>query len=407
MFAFWKSLPRSGKLAVGLWVALVVGVSGRVALSKPASQSVVPIYRTAGEQWLAGENIYALVPGQDVYRNPPGIAAFFAPVALLPEKTGAILWRLGTASLFLYALTRFRRDVLPDLSPERAGGMFALAALLALPAVNNGQLNLVLAAVGLGGAAAIARGNWWAAAGWLSVGGWVKIYPLAVGMLLAAAYPKKLAGRLAVVLVAGFALPFVLQDPGYVADQYRGFAHELGEESRMTAGPERVPRDWTCVARSWLNWVPSDAVVKLTMLATAVGCGAIVLGARLFGVETRSLLFLTVTVGSTWMTVFGPATEAHTYVILAGTAAAAAVLPMNRWATATVWLGCGLMVAVVLRPMFPNDWKFTLLGPQAVGAVLVAAAVSWQLAPRVAPVTVARGKWNPIPSLLRGHSRSE
>lgn len=406
MFAFWHSLPRSGKLAVALWVALILGVSGRVAFSKPASQSVVPIYRTAGERWLASENIYALVPGQDVYRNPPGIAAFFAPIALLPEKTGAILWRLGTASLFLFALTRFRQDVLPDLSPERAGAMFSLAAILALPAVNNGQLNLVLAAIGLGGTAAIARGNWWAAAVWFSVGGWVKIYPLAVGMLLAAAYPKKLAGRLAVVLVAGFSLPFVTQDPGYVAEQYRGFVHELREESRMNAGLERVPRDWTCVARSWLNWVPSDAIVKLTMLATAVGCGVIVLGARLLGVETRSLLFLTVTVGSTWMTVFGPATEAHTYVIVAGTAAAATGLPMSRWATTTVWLGCGLMVAVVLRPMFPNDWKFTLLGPQAVGAMLVAAVVCSQLALRVAPVTFARGNGKLIPALRRSHSRS-
>lgn len=370
----WHTLPRSGKLAVALWVALVAGVAGRVALSKPGAQSVVPIYRTAGEKWLAGTDIYALVPGQDVYRNPPGVAALFAPISILPEKTGAILWRFATTGLFVFALTRFRRDVLPDLAPERAGAMFALAAVLALPAVNNGQFNLVVAAVGLGGAAAVARGKWWEAAGWFAAGGWVKVYPLAVGLLVAAAFPRKLAGRLAVATAVGFAAPFACQNPGYVADQYRGFVHELGQENRMLAGPERVPRDWTCVARSWTPWVPAGATVKLVMFAAAVGCGLMVVAGSLL-VDSRRVLVLAVALGSVWMTTFGPATEAHTYVVLAGIAAAVAVSPMARWSTVFAWVGCGLMVAVVLRPMFPHDWRFTLLGPQAVGAALVAVAV--------------------------------
>ncbi len=387
MREFWKSLPRSGKLAVGLWVALIAGVTGRVAFSKPGSQSVVPIYRIAGERWLAGSPLYDLIPGQDVYRNPPGMAAVFAPIALLPVKTGEIAWRLGTATLFLFALTRFRRDVLPDLSPTRAGAMYAVAAILVLPAVNNGQFNLVLAAVGLGGAAAVARGHWWSAAIWFAAGGWVKIYPLAIGMLVAAVLPRKLAPRLAIATLAGFAVPFLLQDPGYVAEQYQSFARELGQENRMLAGPSRVPRDWTCLARSWLEWVPSDSTVKLTMLAAAVGSGLLVLvGGWLL--DLRRTLLLAVTVGSTWMTVFGPATEAHTYVVLAGVMAAIAVLPMSRGSAVLVWIGCGLMISAVLRPMFPNDWKYTLLGPQAVGTILVALGLLRETLRGVGPIPV-------------------
>jgi hypothetical protein len=75
------------------------------------------------------------------------------------------------------------------------------------------------------------------------------------------------------------------------------------------------------------------------------------------------------------MTAFGPATEMNTYSVLAGVAAYLAVAPGPPGARAAAWAGYGLLAASVLRCMFPDDWRFQALGPQAVGAVLLAAAV--------------------------------
>jgi hypothetical protein len=86
-------------------------------------------------------------------------------LTLLPEKAAGVGWRLLGAAVFLVGLRRFRRDVVPDLSPTRAAVLSALAAVVALPAVNNGQVNLLIAGAVLNGTAAAARQRWWEAAG--------------------------------------------------------------------------------------------------------------------------------------------------------------------------------------------------------------------------------------------------
>src|SRR5262245_17562272 len=188
MLTRFRALPLSTRIAVGVWAALLLGVCGRVLLAKPRSGTVVPIYLAAGERWAAGEDLYAPHPELDVYRNPPGVAAAFVPFTYLPEKAAGVAWRLFGAAVFLVGLVRFRRDVVPDLSANRAGVMLALAAVVALPAVNNGQVNLLIAGAVLNGTAAVAGRRWWEAAGWFGLGGWLKVYPLAAGLLTAVVY---------------------------------------------------------------------------------------------------------------------------------------------------------------------------------------------------------------------------
>jgi hypothetical protein len=91
--ARWFALPLASRWAVVVWVALVAGVLVRVAASKPRSQTVVPIYLTAGQRWLASEDLYAPAAGLDVYRNPPVVAAAFAALTPLPVKVAGVVWR--------------------------------------------------------------------------------------------------------------------------------------------------------------------------------------------------------------------------------------------------------------------------------------------------------------------------
>jgi hypothetical protein len=209
----WLALPLASRWAVIIWLALVGGVLGRVVASKPRSQTVVPIYLVAGQRWVASENLFEPIPGLDFFRYPPVLAAAFVPLSALPEKAAEVLWRSASVAVFLLGLWRFRRMLAAELSPTRAGLLFALAALLVVQALNNGQANLLLAGAVLNGAAAVARGRWWEAAAWFGLAGWLKLYTFAFGLLVVLLYPRQFGPRLLVVTLVGAALPFACQSP--------------------------------------------------------------------------------------------------------------------------------------------------------------------------------------------------
>lgn len=359
MTARLLAVPLPVRLAVTLWAVLLVAVGVRVAVQRPGRASVVPIYVAAGEQWQSRGDLYAAT-GLDVYRYPPGFAAAFAPLTLLPEKPVAVGVRLAAAAVFLAGLWQFGRAT--GLDPSRLGWLFSVAAVLSIPTVNNGQVNGLLGGVALLGTADAMRGRWWRAAGWFAGGAWVKVYPLAAGLLAAVARPR-LVPPLAVVTVAGFALPFAVADPGYVAGQYRRFVESQLADDRTDDPDARVPRDWTVLPRTHLARPISATASKAVSLAVAVGLAGLV--------WWRRSLPLAAVLGGGWMTAFGPATEGNTYAALAGPAAWVCVAAGPAWARSVGQLGCGLLVLAVLRGAVPAVGDFELLGVQPVGAVLV------------------------------------
>ena len=374
----WIALPLSVRWAVIVWFAVIAGVTGRVIASKPTSQSVIPIYLVAGERWLHAENLYAPIPEFDVYRNPPLIAACFAPLTCLSPKVAGVVVRLISVTLFLWGLIRVRRSLLPELSPSQVGWMFLLATVLVIPSFNNGQVNILIAAVALHGVAAASQEKWWQAAIWLSFVGWVKLYPFAIGLLMMLTLPWRFGARFLLCAVAGFALPFVLNDPEYVWEQCRDYLRYLGDDDRTYAPLSRVPRDWTTIPRNWFDWVPTPTVTKIVSLTVAALFAALVYF-RSHAKRAESLL-LALCLASIWMTVFGPATEMNTYSLLAAVAPIIVVTcsPRPRWQIALASLGYGLLAITVLRGMFPDDWKFNVHGPQALGTLMLLVAMLWK-----------------------------
>ena len=367
----WMALPLSLRWAVIVWFALIVGVTGRVVTSKPTSQTVLPIYLTAGERWLHAENLYAPIPEFDVYRNPPLIAAGFAPLTYLPAKVAGVVVRLVSVSLFLWGLIQVRRNLLTELSPSQAGWLFLLATVLVIPSFNNGQINLLIAAGALHGVAAASQMKWWQAALWLSFAGWIKLYPFAIGLLMTLALPWRFGARFLLCAVAGFVLPFVLKDFDYVWEQYGNYVRYLGDDDRTYAPLSRVPRDWTALPRSVFDSVPTPTVTKVVSLTVALLFAALVyFRSRIKRAES---LLLALCLSGIWMTAFGPATEMNTYSLLAAIAPIIVVTcsPRSRWQIALAWFGYGLLAITVLRGMFPDDWTFNVLGPQALGTLLL------------------------------------
>jgi hypothetical protein len=371
------AIPLGVRVGVSLWVLLLLGIGVRVAVSSPRSQTVVPIYLAAGHRWLAADDIYRLDSGLDVFRNPPPVAAAFAALTPFPERAAGVVWRELGAAVFLLGLWRFHRAIVPELSSSRAGWWFALAGLLVVQALNNGQVNLLMIGAALNGAAAAARERWWESAAWFGLAGWLKLYPFAFGLLAAVAAPR-LAWRLAVVALLGFALPFATQQPDYVLSQWRQYVGYLGADDRTYAYViNRVPFDWTLLPRVWTGHVVTADVAKVVSLIAAAGA-ALAVGFTALAVERRRALGLAVALGSVWVTAFGPATEANTYSVLA--AAAAHLCVAGSWRGRTfAWAGTALLAASVLRGAFPQDWRFLILGPQPIGALLLipAAILTW------------------------------
>src|SRR5262245_53982143 len=211
-----------GRAAALVWVAVLVAVCARAAW-QPHKRNLYPTWAAAAADWRAGADLYRTTwePPLDQFRYSPAVAALLAPWAALPERAGNVLWRLLNAGAFLGAFAWWLKAGAPAPTTARQRGiLFLLVVPLTLGSLGNGQPNLLLAGLLLAAVAAAATGRWALGAGWVAVAAAFKVYPLALGLLLLAAYPRRLAWRLplAVALLAG--LPFLLQEPGYVARQY-------------------------------------------------------------------------------------------------------------------------------------------------------------------------------------------
>lgn len=377
-----RSLPFAVRAALVVWALLLVGVSARVAFSKPASQTVVPIYLNGSQRWVDGDDLYASQPPLDLYRNPPGFAAAFVPFTLLSEKVAGIVWRILSAAVFLAALAQWSRRGLPrPLTASETGCLFLLAAPLALPSLNNGQANLIVAGMLLFGATAAADARWRSAGLWLAAAAAVKVYPLAVGLLIGLAARRRCFPWLGIGCAAAIAFPFLCREPSYVLDMYRSLAQSTGADDRTFAEPSRAPKDLFLVLRVWFV-APPPQLYLAGKLALSGGMAALVwFTARR---DPCRAVPLALHLGCLWITVFGPATEVHTYTLLAPTAAALLLFAFverrdegGMIRLVMIALGYLLVISPVLRDMFPNGAAFQGLGPQPVGGLLLLVALTW------------------------------
>jgi hypothetical protein len=303
---------------------------------------VVPIYLKAAHRWVAGEDLYAPSPPLDVYRNPPGFAAAFASLTVLPGKIAGIVWRLLSATVLLGGLYRFAKAT--KLTPIQTGYFAALVAVLAIPSVNNGQVNVLLIGSVLLGFALAMEGKLWPAALWLALATGLKIYPVAAALLGVITVPR-VGWRYAVAVVAIFVMPFAFQSPAYVVETYGSLLEALQHDDRTyNEHLFRVPHDWTIIPRVWLDVVIPAAMTKTISVLAGVVFALIVALAKSRAV-TAFLL------ASIWMTLFGPATEIPTYTLLGP----AAAWWLVRRPSIRSFLMIAFLAAPILRAALPSS----------------------------------------------------
>jgi hypothetical protein len=303
------------------WVVVLLAVC-REVIEDPRGHSVYPIYARAGRHWLQGREVYRPEPAAgedplDGFRYSPLVACAMAPWTALPPRLGGVLWRLVASVLVLVAARAWWRYGRPGLSLPAGESLFLLLLLpFCLASVRNDQANLHVVALLLAAATA-ARGElWWLAATCLTaVAAW-KLYPLAVALLLLAAYPRRLLLPMLVTLSVALLLPWALQRPAFVAGQYHSWLSvlSLDEERRYWPALAGYRDLWLLVRLAGvpLGWAGYEVV----RLALAGLCAACVVLARRRGHGPAEVTALALTLGTAWLVTCGPAVEHSTLALL-------------------------------------------------------------------------------------------
>lgn len=300
------------------WSVVLLAVCGRAGFA-PRSHSVYTIYAAAGRHWAAGTDLYRLV--DDPYRYSPLTAALLVPFGLLPDRLGGVAWRLGMAGVYLAALAWWARAALPRrLGASQVGVLFLLALPLSVGSLNNAQSNVLVLGLLLAGITAAVHERWLLSSACIAVASYFKLYPLAVGLLLGVVFPRTYVLRLLAALAVGLALPYLLQQPAYVAEQYASWFAQLQFDDRSAWPVEYAYRDVRLLGRACGVALRPGAYLVL-QLATAAACAGACLAGRLRGWPPRRLLALLLGLACSWMTLFGSATESCTYILLAPTLA--------------------------------------------------------------------------------------
>jgi alpha-1,2-mannosyltransferase len=353
-------------VAIGFWAFLAVGVSLKTALRGHA-HSVYPVFAAASQHWWADKPLYAdyeKSEGIDGYRYSPTFAVAFTPFCLLPDRVGAILWALVSIGLLVWALHVLARDVLPgDWPAWREGAFLTLSLLGSAVGIWSGQSNAILPALIAFGLAAIVRGRWWTASWLLAVPVFIKLWPMAVVLLLMVCWPRKLIWRFAVVCVVLALVPFLTRPPSIVAWQYHEWYVSL-------TGP--LQGRWTGYRDAWTIWeqlcppVHRHAYMAL-QLVTAVGVLGWCVWQRQRVQSTGHLLTLIFSMWVSWQLLFGPGTEQLTYGIIAPSASWAVLVSLAekkaRWLTWTAYAALTYLPA--------HDVEKAVLGAFPAGMILL------------------------------------
>jgi hypothetical protein len=160
------------------------------------------------------------------------------------------------------------------------------------------------------------RERWNIAALCIALATFFKIYPFAAGMLISVIAPRRFTWRVLLALLVLAVAPYLFQHWSYVRDQYRAWIETRASDNRLNYSIKYAPIDL---------WFLIHTIVHLPIPAwfytlIQLGTGGLIALFCIWGLWKNwniqrvlcGLFFLV----SIWMTLCGPATEAHTYLLM-------------------------------------------------------------------------------------------
>jgi len=378
---------------VALSVPLLVGAGAAVQQLLLTRFSPLPgglthynnflVFRLAFVHLVEGRNLYLDFPGEhfDNFLYSPTFAVLMAPFSVLPIAPSLVLWNVVNALVMAAGIRS-----LPGLD-GRARALFAWFILLEfVGAAQNSQTNPAIVGLLLLAFASAESRRAWAAGLLLALAGYVKIFPLAAGLVFLL-YPERVRLVLSTAAwVLGLAfLPLLVVSPAALLWQYGNWFHLHTTSTHATGLGLSVAQ----LLHSWFGFDPPRVLLLgLAGLATAL---PLLRPARF---DDRAFRFAFLGALLMWMIAFNHLTESPTFVIaMAGIALwyfGQETTPLHR---ALLW-GALLLVSVTYSDLFPGEVRNRFLHPYGVKVLPV--AVIWGVA--VAELTFGRERASRAPS---------
>jgi glycosyl transferase family 87 len=308
--------PRSLKrIAWALWVAALVFLIARYCAGGVHRVYAFNDYVLAGHHWIQGEYLYGNWRG---FIYSPIIAAFFAPLSILPRVLAYLLWLLINVSVFLSGLAALlESNIIPDLKRESFALIYILLVPCALGNLDVGQANPLVIGLVMFAVTAVRKEQWSVAAGCIGLATFFKIYPLAVGMLICVVAPRRFIWRLLLALLVFALAPYLLQHWSYVTDEYRAWIATRASDNRLNYSIKYAPIDLWFLIHVIGHLPISAGVYTLIQIATGGLIAIFCIWGRWKAWSVERVLCGLFFLVSIWMTLCGPATEAHTYLLMA------------------------------------------------------------------------------------------
>jgi len=344
---------------------------------------VVPNYRGASVHWWTAEGLYEA--GTHGFLYAPAFAVFFTPFNHIePPIRGEILWRLLGFGVFGYALWRLTNLSAPSQEDRRMRTpAFAIMVSLAVPAslasLNNGQTNLLLAAV-LTLTVLALRNEKWNLAG-LLVSFALVLKPISLApWLLTFAIFKQARRALLLGMVGALGFGFLHPDIKYAWGQNISFIEKL---VRCYTPENLRVSDLFGALQKW-GVTTSPELEKAIRAAASLAA----LGFVWWRKDRAGYL------GGSWaiwvassliLTIFNPRVETNSYVLVSPLLAFAAVgycggAKGERWKGAILALACiGLMCDGMGKPIYlATDVWFKPMIVMLVSPLLFRMPESWR-----------------------------
>ncbi len=302
---------RPTLLAWILWATIAVVVCG-LSAHQGFKRTVVPAYRGASLAWIEHRPIYELTSIHG-FLYLPSAAALGVPFLGLPSRGHEIAFRAVTIAFLAWATWRLSRHIGPAIARAAFLGLTLLIAPVAIGSAMAGQMNIVLAAASAAAATDMIEQRWNRAAFWLGLGFALKPQ-MAVLLLLAGAVFPAMRLRAAIALLAALLIPFVLQQPAYVAEQYQLFV----EKSRLSSNPAEAN-----IRNTDINGLLTALSINLPTRALwllRLAMAPLTLLAAFWTTRRHNLahgVVMTVAWAAVYLMLFNPRTEGGSYVIAA------------------------------------------------------------------------------------------
>ena len=332
---------------VTAWISWAVALLMLVVRFSPESNRAYAFndYMLAGSHWIQGEYLYSNWRG---FIYSPLTAVFFAPFACLPRAFAYTLWLLLSAGALLGGLTALRRTpFFPFISRAYSGIIYLLLLPLTLGNLEVGQANALVVGLLMFAMAAVRTERWNMAALCVAIPTYFKIYPLAVGMLICIIAPRRFTWRLFIALAVLGLAPFLFQHWSYVSEQYHAWLTTRTADDRLNYEFKYAPFDlWFLL--HWIGHLPiASWTYSLIQLGTGAGLALLCLSGKWRHWTAERLLTTLFFLVSAWIVLCGPATESHTYLLLAPALVLGLVQSFN--ARYPVWPRVLLCTAFVLQ----------------------------------------------------------